>query len=292
MTERQTQFHRLHLPSDKNMTELRHTMGRRPDAPKRRGTLPAILFGALWLLHSGGVTAQTGTNPGSIKGHVLVMDETGNSYVPGAEILLSGAVILQTKSDETGQYSFPSVVPGTYTIQATAPGLEAQQLITVNPGEAVDISLQLQLSKTTADVTVSATPADADISTTTQTVEQKTLDDAPNADQKFETLLPLIPGVVRGPDGRINLKGARTTQSGALVNSANVTDPASGGSAISLPIDVVSSVQVISNPFDPQYGRFTGALSSVETKTANYEMGSSRVDLQACKLEYSIVSPK
>src|SRR5208337_4444520 len=88
---------------------------------------------------------------------------------------------------------------------------------------------------------------------------------------RFENLLPLVPGVVRGPDGRINLKGARATQSGALVNSANVTDPATGGTAINLPIDVVSSVQVISNPYDPQYGRLTGALSTVETKTGNYE---------------------
>jgi hypothetical protein len=77
--------------------------------------------------------------------------------------------------------------------------------------------------------------------------------------------------VVRGPDGRINLKGARNTQSGALVNSANVTDPATGGSAISLPIDVVSSVQVISNPYDPQYGNLTGAVSTAETKTGNYD---------------------
>ena len=67
------------------------------------------------------------------------------------------------------------------------------------------------------------------------------------------------------------MKGVRNTQSGALVNSANVTDPATGGPAINLPIDVVSSVQVVSNPFDPQYGRFTGALSKVETKTGDYE---------------------
>ncbi len=253
------------------MTELRHTMGKRPGAPKRRGTLPAILFGALWLVHSGGVTAQAATNPGSIKGKVMVMDSTGSSYVPGAEIVLNGPANLHTESDETGQYAFSSIVPGTYTIQATAPGLEAQQLITVNPGEALEISLQLQLSKTTTDVTVTGNSASADITTATQTVEQKMIDDAPNADEKFETLLPLIPGVVRGPDGRINMKGARNTQSGALVNSANVTDPASGSSAINLPIDVVSSVQVVSNPFDPQYGRFTGALSTVETKTGNYE---------------------
>jgi hypothetical protein len=215
--------------------------------------------------------AQSSLDPGTIKGQVVVMDAAGSSYVAGALIVLNGPVNLETESDSTGQYTFSSVVPGTYTIQATAPGLETQQLITVNRGETIEVSLQLRLSQTTTDVTVTANAADAGTATSTQIVEQKTIDDAPNADQKFETLLPLVPGVVRGPDGRINMKGARNTQSGALVNSANVTDPASGGSAINLPIDVVSSVQVVSNPFDPQYGRFTGALSTVETKTANYE---------------------
>jgi hypothetical protein len=69
----------------------------------------------------------------------------------------------------------------------------------------------------------------------------------------------------------VNLKGTRSAQSGALVNSANVTDPVTGGPAINLPIDVVSSVQVISNPYDPQCGKFTGALSTVATKTGNYD---------------------
>jgi hypothetical protein len=82
--------------------------------------------------------------------------------------------------------------------------------------------------------------------------------------------LPLVPGVVRGPDGHVNLKGTRNTQSGALVNSANVTDPVTGSPAMNLPVDVVASVKVISNPFDPEYGKFTGAVSSVETKTSDY----------------------
>jgi hypothetical protein len=43
-----------------------------------------------------------------------------------------------------------------------------------------------------------------------------------------------------------------------------------GGAAINLPIDVVSSVHVISNPYDPQYGKFTGAVTTVATKTSDY----------------------
>ena len=86
----------------------------------------------------------------------------------------------------------------------------------------------------------------------------------PNQNERTESVLALVPGVVRGPDGRINMKGARNTQSGALVNSANVTDPATGSSGLDVPIDVVASVQVISNPYDSQYGKLTGAVSTID----------------------------
>jgi TonB dependent receptor len=38
-----------------------------------------------------------------------------------------------------------------------------------------------------------------------------------------------------------------------------------------LPIDVVESVKVIADPYDPEYGRLTGAVSSVETVTGNFD---------------------
>ena len=78
-------------------------------------------------------------------------------------------------------------------------------------------------------------------------------------------MLPLIPGVVRGPDGLINMKGARASQGGSLVNNGNATDPVTGNASVNLPIDVVDSVKVIANPYDPEYGRMTGAVASVET---------------------------
>ena len=76
--------------------------------------------------------------------------------------------------------------------------------------------------------------------------------------------------MVRGPDGLINIKGARSSQSGSLVNSASVVDPVTGNPAMSLPIDVVQSATVVSNPYDPEYGRLAGAVSKIETTTSNF----------------------
>jgi outer membrane receptor protein involved in Fe transport len=181
------------------------------------------------------------------------------------------------ESDGIGRYRFDQVPPGRYTAEATAPGLKGTVAVDVVAGGTAAASIAMELSAVTSSVTVTAAAADATVATVTApsaqttTITQATVESAPNRSERVDILLPLVPGVVRGPDGRINMKGARSAEAGWLVNSANVTDPATGTQAMTLPIDVVSSVQVISNPYDPEYGKFTGAVSSVETKAGNLD---------------------
>ena len=185
--------------------------------------------------------------------------------------MASGPVNIETETNADGKYVFAALPPGSYTVETTSSGLEAVQTIAVHANQVAQVPLQLRPPQVNTSVTVTAREADAKSPAPTETINEKTIRDAPNVNERFDTLLPLVPGVVRGPDGHINLKGASSTQSGSLVNSANVTDPATGSPAINLPIDVVSSVHVMSNPYDPQYGKFTGAVSSVETKTGSYD---------------------
>src|SRR6204780_5706097 len=93
---------------------------------------------------------------------------------------------------------------------------------------------------------IASDPAQGEESAPHNTLNQSVVEKAPNREEKIDSLLPLIPGVVRGPDGRINMKGAQATQAGWLVNSTNVTDPATGGQAISWRINGASSVKVFS----------------------------------------------
>jgi hypothetical protein len=208
---------------------------------------------------------------GVVQGTVYAGAPGDQSLVADVKIRLSGHVTFETKTNAEGKYVFTAIPPGNYTVEATFSGLEATQTIAVEADRVVQLPLQLKPSSVRASVIATASETDAKFPSSTTTINEKTVRDAPNMEEKFDSLLPLVPGVVRGPDGHINLKGASNTQNGALVNSANVTDPATGSPAINLPIDVVSSVQVISNPYDPQYGKFTGAVSSVETKTGSYE---------------------
>ncbi len=208
---------------------------------------------------------------GRVEGTVFVGDAGNPSSVANAKVLLTGPVMAETGTDAGGKYALAGLPPGDYKLAATFSELSAEQTITVAANQVVQVPLQLKPREVKTSVTVTASDPDAKGPAPTETINEKIVQNAPNIDETFESSLPLVPGVVRGPDGLINLKGARNTQSGALMNSANVTDPATGSPALSLPLDVVSAVQVISNPYDPEYGKLTGAVSNVETKTGNYE---------------------
>jgi hypothetical protein len=245
--------------------------------PRGESSKPAVLFFFIllllevWPFASFSRGAQPDRSFAKVTGIVFVEDSAGaRSAVAGAKVTLSGPAIIETKTDEDGNFSVSSVPSGTYQVESVAPGLAIRQTIRV---EATEIRLLLHLkpAEVTSSVVVKADQSETKDPAPSETITSNTLRDAPNANERFESALPLIPGVVRGPDGRVNLKGSRNTQSGALVNSANVTDPVTGAAAINLPIDVVSSVQVISNPYDPQYGKFTGAVTTVATKTGDYD---------------------
>ena len=231
-----------------------------------------IVFSALaFVIHC---FPQSGSAaPGAIRGEVVTRAQTGEPAVlPHAHIVLRGPVNKEAESDGRGAFVIDGLPPGNYDIEASAPGLNAALTVEVKPGTLSVVPIELTMAAVTNTVTVTASdPSPVEESAQKNTISQSTVEKAPNQEEKVESLLPLVPGVVRGPDGRINMKGAQATQAGWLVNSTNVTDPATGGQAINLPIDVVSSVQVISNPYDPEYGKFTGAVSSVETRPGNLD---------------------
>jgi outer membrane receptor protein involved in Fe transport len=138
----------------------------------------------------------------------------------------------------------------------------------VEPGATVEINLTLALQRVETEITVESETEGLQLQETTsnQEIAADTLTNAPLVSERFLDALPLVPGVVRGVDGLVRIKGARSTQSGWLVNSANVTDPVTGEQAITLPIDVIEEIDVLPNPYAAEYGKFAGAVTAIETK--------------------------
>ena len=78
--------------------------------------------------------------------------------------------------------------------------------------------------------------------------------------------LPLVPGIVRAKDGSVRIAGLGESHSALLVNSVDVTDPATGSFGLSVPIDSVQTVEVSEMPYLAQYGKFTAGVVSAETR--------------------------
>jgi len=177
------------------------------------------------------------------------------------------------ETDELGVFRFRDVAEGCYLVSGEAEGLTGQSDVFCVPlGEGEKLTLEMNVEVVVESVEVTATSVGIDPTETSNTgsVGASTLADAPKANKRYEDVLPLIPGVLKGRSGEINLNGARAAQAGSQFNGVDVTDPVSGSSQFNVPLEAVSSVQVLSNPYDAQYGGFAGAIATVDTKPANF----------------------
>ncbi len=238
---------------------------------ERRASPIALLAAVFLCLLPAGLPAQTA---GEVSGQVQTIGADGQPLrLVGATLMLASqedpSRRFTTTSDEAGAFAFYAVLTGLYALSANLEGYrEASQLVQVEPGGQVEVTLTLTLKPVEAEITVEGKTEgiQAEQTAPRTEIEGSTLVNAPLVSERFIEALPLVPGVVRGPDGLMKIKGARTTQSGWLVNSANVTDPATGEQAISLPVDVIEEVEVLPNPYGAEYGKFAGAVTNIETK--------------------------
>src|ERR1700761_7220679 len=122
----------------------------------RRARLTALLATVLWCLTGLGRSQEfRGTISGAVK------DPSG-AVVPGAQIEVKEihtGTVNRTKSDAAGQYVVPFLLPGDYTITATAQGFETltRSGITLESQAHPEVDLSLKVGNTGETVEVTTT---------------------------------------------------------------------------------------------------------------------------------------
>ncbi|HSC25781.1 MAG TPA: TonB-dependent receptor [Vicinamibacterales bacterium] len=237
------------------------------------------------LLSSPNAAASTLRQAGqqSTTGRIVVTITTleGTVHMSGVQVELraegDGTVLAKTVSDRVGQVVFPDVPAGRYTVRATRPGFidRDSPVFDLKAGEVVQVLVDIQLTFVLPEIEVRAeTPSPTD---SVQPVSMSDmlagslLDVAPLTGDDFQSLLPLLPGVVRGPDGRLRIKGGQPTQGALQVSSASLNDPSSGDFDLELPAQSIESVEVLANPFAAEFGRFTTSITQIRTKRGTNE---------------------
>src|SRR5260370_19361853 len=181
---------------------------------------------------------------GTVLGTVSTIGPDGQSYhAPGAKVRLESTA--QTSSlfvlaDDSGEFKFSSVTPGNYKLEVALEGFEeTARTISIHAGETAVENVTLEVKTIREVVTIKAAREGMNATDAEPATEpkQSTLQTIRLVNERFQDALPRIPGVLRGPDGLMNVKGSRPSQSGLTVNSTNVTDPVTGEFAINLPIE-------------------------------------------------------
>lgn len=199
----------------------------------------------------------------------------GTIHIPGVEVELrasvDGIAIAKTMTDGAGKVNFPEVPPGRYFITGTRPGFAAEDSapFEVKANEVVEVLLDIQLTFVAPAVAVRASPSPTDSIqpvSMSDMLSGSVLELAPIAGDDFQSLLPLLPGVVRGPDGRLRVKGGQPTQGALQISSASLIDPSTGDFDLELPAPSVESVEVLANPFAAEYGRFSSSVTQIRTR--------------------------
>jgi hypothetical protein len=221
-------------------------------------------------------------NSGRIVATITAVE--GSVRIAGADVELRSAedklVVARTATDNAGQVTFFDVPPGRYIISAARPGFVASESppLEVHAGQVTQVLLEISLTFVVPGVEVRAEPLSLRESSPVASSDMlagSVLDIAPLEGDDFQSLLPLLPGVVRGPDGRLRTKGGQPTQGALQISSASLIDPSSGDFDLQLPGQSLESVQLMANPFAAEYGRFSTSFVQIRTRRGTNDWEAS-----------------
>ncbi len=220
----------------------------------------AVLFCAIGAL-AGAAAAGPGIS-------VTVVDSQ-NQPISGAQVELTTGTttVASVQTDAQGRAAFQNLSSAHYQLKAFKSGFDPAGEPDLNlTTSSIEISLVLaETRKDSVEVRDTVTAVDQTASTPT-TLPAAIAKNLPSRPATVADALPLIPGIARQPGGGLQLSGSGEHRSALIVNSADVTDPATGQFGLTVPIDKVETMNYYQTPFLAEFGRFTAGLVSVETK--------------------------
>jgi hypothetical protein len=221
---------------------------------------------------------------GSITG--TVQDATG-AVVPGAQVTLLNTdqgITLQTRTSNSGEYTFSPVRIGHYTVTVTAKGFAktTQKNLEVNVAQSLQVNVQLKLGAATETVEVSTAPPlmQTEEASVGQVVNEESVSSLPLNGRNFTFLAQLGAGMqtpqadTRGnaASGAFSANGLRPAQNNYLLdgidNNSNAVDFLNGTNFVVLPpVDAISEFKVQTADFSAELGRSAGAVMNATIKT-------------------------
>ena len=256
-----------------------------------RALFPIFLAGLFFI---GSSYAHAQYEDGSLVG--TIRDSSG-AVVSGAEVAATNTATGITERVATagdGDYEFPSLRTGVYTIAATAKGFAQAiaQNITISVGsrQRIDLKLLPGQTQTTVEVSDVALQLETDSSERGQTITNYQSEALPLVSRNYSDLMGLVTGERQAPtaattssisslvrEGAYNVNGQRSMFNNFLLdgmdnNAYGESNQGFDNQIIAVPPDSVAQFSVVTNNENAEYGRGSGATVNVASLsgTNNY----------------------
>lgn len=226
--------------------------------------------------------AQSSTT-GSIAGTVT---DTNGAAVPNVTVTVTSPNLISAQSaqtDEQGNYRILNLPPGRYKVSVAAAGgfgEFTQSDVDVNLSSTSSVEVKLQPAGASGTVTVSDTSGagiDINTNTTGTNVTSEQFSNFPTQ-RTVQSLYNIAPTASRsglrdsaGRDRDPSVGGASGPENNYILDGVTTTDPAYGGSGANLPFEFVQEVEVKTGAFGAEYGKSTGGIFNVITKSGGNE---------------------
>ena len=218
---------------------------------------------------------------------VGTLRDTSGASVPGVNVTVSNEKSGETYSratDASGNYSFETLIPGTYTIHAEPKDFRPVSIkgITLQVDQTARYDLILQVGQVSDAITVNASAPvlEQDSSEIGQVITTQQIAELPLNGRNFIQLASLTNGVTLqgntesgGP--QFVSQGNRVQQNSFLIDGVESRIQREGGYGINLSIDAIQEFKVLQNNFSAEYGRATAIVDTVIKSGSNQLHGTA-----------------
>jgi hypothetical protein len=223
-----------------------------------------------------------------------IKDPAG-AVIPNAQITLTNQqtrATQSTSSNEAGIFVFPSVLPGTYTVDVSVTGFRSHQVkdiaVTMNERRTLgEIVMQVGQVQERVEVTAEVTPVQTASSERAGLVTTTQLMNTAIRGRDFVALIATLPGIYdenmqsrdvsKGPGaGGLHINGGRSTSINFALDGVQNTDTGSNsGSHVQPNMDAVAELTVLTSNYQAEYGRSSAGTINVTTKNGTQNFHGS-----------------
>jgi hypothetical protein len=233
-----------------------------------------------------GAGAQTATSV--IFGSAIDPSGAPIPNVPVRATATATGVSTKVVTNESGNYVFPNLQPGTYTVSCEAPGFRRAEvgnvLVEVNQRGRVDLAMQVGEVREVVAVQANVTTVDTFSSTMKEVVDSGRVRELPLNGRQTLQLQALLPGAVNVPSGSaasliaintalsFSVNGTRANSSSYTLDGGLNMDAYNNLAAAFPNPDALQEFSMQTNAYSAVYGRDAGAVVTMVTKSGTNQM--------------------